>query len=87
MDSLDTALEELLSSRAQIGANQSRVNTALSNLQQSREQYLQARSRILDADMAYESAELVKRQILQQSAAAVLSQANQQPALALSLLG
>ena len=51
------------------------------------ENFQAARSRILDADIASESAELVRTQILQQAASAVLAQANQQPALALQLLG
>ncbi len=45
-----------------------------------------SRSRILDADIAMETAEMTKANILQQTGVAILSQANQTPALALSLL-
>ena len=51
-----------------------------------RENYIAAVSQIVDTDVAQESANLVKNQILQQASAAVLAQANQQPALTLKLL-
>jgi flagellin-like hook-associated protein FlgL len=71
---------------ANIGAFQSRVNTAVANLQQTRENYDSAASGIMDADVAEESANLVKQQILQQASAAVLAQANQEPGLLLRLV-
>jgi flagellin-like hook-associated protein FlgL len=86
MDTIDQALERVSSELGSIGAMQSRLATATSNLQQSRENILAARSQIIDADVAQEAAQLVRNQILQQAAAAVLAQANSQPALALRLL-
>jgi flagellin len=71
---------------ASIGSFQSRIATAVSNLLQSRESYDAAESRIMDADTAEKTAELMKGKILEQAASAVLAQANQLPALLLSLL-
>ena len=59
---------------------------AINNLQIARENFNAAESRIRDVDVASEAAELTRTNILQQAAAAMLSQANQQPSLALSLL-
>jgi flagellin len=70
-----------------IGAAQSRLAHTVNYLQQIRENYLTAKSQIEDADVALEAAELVRNQILQQAAAAVLAQANQQSSIALLLLG
>lgn len=69
-----------------IGAYLSRMQTALGVMGVARENYLGADSRISDADVATESADYIRLQILQKGAAAVLGQANQQPALALKLL-
>ncbi len=69
-----------------IGVSQSRLQAMSNVLESGALNFTSARSRIVDADMAQESASLVSRQIRQQAAAAVLSQANQLPALALSLL-
>jgi flagellin-like hook-associated protein FlgL len=69
-----------------IGAVQSRLQISASNLAVRVENYAAARSRITDVDVAQESADLVRGQILQQAGAAILSQANQQPSLALTLL-
>ncbi|NDC36677.1 MAG: hypothetical protein EBZ48_01345 [Proteobacteria bacterium] len=69
-----------------IGSFQSRVGVAISNLQSSRENTKAAESRILDADIASDSANLTRTQILQQAGAAVLANANLQPQLALRLL-
>lgn len=87
LDYFDLLSERLSSARADIGASLSRISTATNVLQASVENYKAAESRIVDADIAQESAELVRQQILNQTTAAVLGQANQQPALALSLLG
>jgi len=72
--------------RGNLGSAQSRINTALGVIGTSRENYLAANSRILDADIAGETGTLTRTQILQQAGAAVLAQANQAPALALRLL-
>ena len=72
--------------RGKIGAFQSRLHSALSTLSSTVLQYSGAESRIADVDIAEESSTMIKNQILQQSASAVLAQANQSPALALALL-
>ena len=82
----DSKIQQLASQRGQIGAFHSRINVAVNTLQSTSENYAAAESRIRDADIASESANLVRLNILQQAAAAVLAQANQQPALAISLL-
>ena len=69
-----------------IGAFQSRLSSAVNNLENRRLNYRDAQSRIEDVDVAEESARLISRQIVQKSALAVLAQANQQPQLALKLL-
>ncbi len=69
-----------------IGAIQSRLDVASTTLRSTTENYLAANARIIDADVASNSAALVKNQILQQVASSVLAQANQLPALALRLL-
>jgi flagellin len=79
-------LEQLASQRGEIGAFQSRLSVAVNVLSNTNENYAAASGRIMDADIALESADLVTRQILQQAGSAVLAQANQAPALALMLL-
>jgi flagellin len=69
-----------------IGSGISRLQTAAENLRVGSENFTEARSRIVDADIAEESANLTKSRIRQEAAAAVLSQANQAPALSLVLL-
>ncbi len=78
--------ELLIQQRGQIGANQSRIEAAINVLQVQSENFRSAESRIRDADIAQETANLTRLQILQQSAAAVLENSNAQPALALQLL-
>jgi flagellin len=73
--------------RGDIGAVQNRFISAIGSLQVASENLSAARSRILDADVAQETAELTRNQILIQAGVAVLAQANQLPAVALSLLG
>lgn len=70
-----------------LGAFQSRLQSALNVTSASGENFAAARSRIVDADVAQEAAGLTKNNILQQVSTAILAQANQQPALALTLLG
>ena len=79
-------LSSLTASIGQVGANESRLHTVTSVLQETRINYDTAVSQILDVDVAREAANLTKNNILQQAGAAVLAQANQQPALALRLL-
>jgi flagellin len=86
LSQFDKALGRLATQRGTIGAFQSRIAVASNTLSASAENYAAAAGRIMDADVAAESARLASMRILQQAAAAVLSQANQQPALALQLL-
>ncbi len=83
---LDTAIEEIARQRATYGAVQNRFEAVIANLQIYAENLTAARSRILDADFAQETASLTKSQIMQQAGTAVLAQANQIPQGALSLL-
>ncbi len=83
----DTAIEELSTARAGVGAFQNRVQTTVSNLAVAHENLSAANSRIRDVDVAEESAAMTRNQILTQAGVAVLAQANQLPSVALSLLG
>ncbi len=84
---IDTALDSVSDQRAQLGAYQNRFESVIANLSNVSENTAAARSRILDADIAAESANLTKNAILQQAGTAILAQANQQPQIALQLLG
>ena len=87
LDAVNRAIGSLAATRGILGATESRLNVAINNLQVAKENFSAAESRIRDADIASESAELTRLNILQQAGAAVLAQANQQPSLALTLLG
>jgi len=84
--SIDTAIKSIDTSRARLGAAQNRFTTTISNLQASIENQSAAKSRIMDADFAKETAMLSRNRILQQAGTAMLSQANQRPQAVLSLL-
>ena len=86
LDVLDEALLKVNEIRARVGSAQTRLNTVVSSQQIFSENLTAARSRIKDADIAQESSNLAKDTILRQAGVAVLAQANQTPALALSLL-
>lgn len=86
MDQLDKAISTVVQSRAMIGAYQNRVESALDNLTVMSENLTAAESRIRDTDIAKETSNLTKYQILQQASSSVLSQANQLSAVALQLL-
>ena len=73
--------------RADLGALQNRFQSTIRNLTNISENVSGARSRIKDTDFASETAELTRNQIIQQASLTVLSQANQRPQAALSLLG
>jgi len=79
-------LDQLSAQRGKIGALQSRVGFATSTLQTTVENEITAGSRLTDVDVAEESSRFVRLRILQGGSAAILSQANQQPQLALTLL-
>ena len=83
---LDSALQKLSSIRADLGAVQNRFSSTVANLQATSENLSAARSRILDADFAAETAALTRAQILQQAGTAILAQANAIPQNVLSLL-
>ncbi len=83
---LDGALSQVTGIRADLGAVQNRFASTISNLQTTSENLSAARSRILDADFASETANLTRGQILQQAGVAMLAQANALPNNVLSLL-
>lgn len=83
---IDDAIAALGSTRAKLGATQNRFQATVRNISNVGENLQAARSRIKDADYAVETAELTKRQILNQASSTVLAQANQRPSLALTLL-
>ncbi len=84
---IDTAINTINSERATMGASQSRFDSVISSLQISVENQSAARSRIMDADFAQETANLSRAQILQQAGNAMVAQANQLPQQVLQLLG
>jgi flagellin len=84
--SLDAALDTINDTRATYGAIQSRFDAIISNLQQSVENQAAARSRIMDADYAQETAAMSRAQILQQAGNAMVAQANSLPQQVLKLL-
>ena len=86
IDSIDDAIDTVNNTRAEFGATQSRFDAVISNLQQSVENQSAARSRIMDADFASETANMSRAQILQQAGNAMVAQANQAPQQVLSLL-
>src|SRR5690606_1049647 len=83
---IDSAINEINAKRADFGAIQNRFDSVISNLQVSVENQTAARSRIMDADFAAETANLSRSQILQQAGNAMIAQANQMPQQVLSLL-
>lgn len=86
MEMLDTAIEHLNGNRATLGALQNRMQSTIANLGIYTENLEAANSRIRDTDMASESSELVKNNILTQANVAVLAQANQIPQLVMKLI-
>ncbi len=83
---VDAALNKIDSQRADLGALQNRFESTISNLMNVAENLTAARSRIRDADIAQETSEMTKNNILQQAGVSILTQANQTPQLALQLL-
>ena len=84
---VDGAITQLSGNRAEMGALQNRLQSSINNMQVYDENLSGARSRIYDVDMASETAELTKNNILTQAGVSVLSQANQNSMSALKLLG
>ncbi len=87
LDVIDLALEDVSAQRADLGALQNRLESTINNLNTTSENLSASRSRIMDADFASETAQLSRNQIIQQAGVSILAQANQQPQIALSLLG
>ena len=83
---VDNALNTINTTRATLGAVQSRFESAVASQQTTAENLAASRSRIQDADFAAETANLAKAQILQQSGIAMLAQANAIPQNVLALL-
>jgi flagellin len=83
---IDTALLATNTARAKLGATQNRFESVISSLEVNVENTSAARSRIMDADFASETANLTRGQILQQAGTAMLAQANSLPNNVLSLL-
>ncbi len=86
LTNLDSAIDAVNSQRALYGAAQNRFDSIVSTLQVASENQAAARSRIMDADFAAETANLSRAQILQQAGTAMVAQANQLPQSVLSLL-
>jgi len=82
----DTAIDQINTSRAMLGAMQSRFESAISNIDIQVENLSASRGRIMDADFAKETANLSRTQILQQAGMAMVAQANQMPQGVLALL-
>ena len=87
IDTLDTAIGTISTSRGQLGAVQNRFESTISNLQVTSENLAASESRIRDTDVAAEMVEFTRSQILQQAGTAMLGQANQVPQSVLRLLG
>ena len=87
LDIVDLAIEDVSSSRAALGALQNRLQSTINNLSTTAENLSASRSRIQDADFAAETAALSRNQIIQQAGVSILAQANQQPQIALALIG
>lgn len=86
IDVIDTAIEQINSTRSDLGAVNNRLDFTVSNLMNVSENTSAARSRIQDADFAAETANLSRAQVLQQASQAMLAQANAAPQQVLSLL-
>ncbi|MCE2595600.1 flagellin FliC [Motilimonas cestriensis] len=86
ISALDGALSEVNDVRAELGAKQNRFSSTIRNLTNVAENVSASKSRIMDADFAHESAAMARNTVMQQAASTMLSQANQQPQIALSLL-
>lgn len=83
---IDSAINQVNSARANLGALQSRFESAVSNTAISVENLSASKGRIVDADFAQETANLTRNQILQQAGTAMVAQANKLPQSVLSLL-
>lgn len=83
---IDTATDSVNETRGELGATQNRLESSIRSIANARENLAASESRIRDVDVAEETADLTRNSIMQQAAVSVLSQANVQPQIALSLL-
>ena len=86
IDTIDSSLKTISTVRARFGAAMNRFDVVIANTATARLNISAANSRIRDVDVAEETAQLSRQQVLMQAGASVLAQANQSPQLALSLL-
>ncbi len=86
IDLIDTAFSGISTRRADFGAAQNRLEISVANTQSIRTNLSAAQSRIRDVDVAEETSQLARQQVLLQAGTSVLAQANQAPQLALTLL-
>jgi flagellin len=86
LDTIDTAIDAVSTARASLGTTQNRLQVSISNLGSAAENMSAANSRIRDVDVAQETAEMTRNNILMQAGVSVLAQANQAPQVALKLL-
>lgn len=86
LTALDTAIDTLSTRRAGLGAVQNRLQVSIANLGSARENISAANSRIRDVDVAAETAEMTRNNILMQAGVSILAQANQAPSVAMNLL-
>jgi flagellin len=84
---IDNMIDNISRMRSYVGATQNALESKMEYMEIAMENAASARSRIQDVDVAKESSDLIKNQILQQTAAAMLAQANTAPQIALQLLG
>src|SRR5690606_33998798 len=87
IDTLNLALDDIGTLRAQFGANINRLNHTANNLANMKDNTEMAKGRIMDADFASESANMSKNSMLMQSGISMLKQAGQMPGMVMSLLG
>ncbi|MGN0916283.1 MAG: flagellin [Succinivibrio sp.] len=87
ISTIDKLINVVDSKRAELGALQNRMESTIRNQENVAENVSDARSRIRDTDYSEEASNLASQQIIQQAATSVLTQANQRPQIALSLLG
>lgn len=86
VDKLDAAIKNVGSARANLGAVQNRFQSTINNLSNVEENVSVAKGRIMDADIAKESANMTKQNMMMQAGISVLSQANQTPSMIMGLL-
>jgi flagellin len=87
LTAIDNAIKSVSGARGGLGATQNRLSITVNNLATQRENISAANSRIRDVDVATETVNMTRSQILMQAGIAVLAQANQLPSMALSLIG